>query len=215
MGIGIMTRINSITYPLELIRTRYKPSYIAMNLLFYGTIGLGMLITAQNPAIQSALTKSVQTAFHSPGMSIVANAYTGHHLIEAAIITFVVNLVIGTILVISLPSLLIPFAGIAIGMYRALLWGLVFGPTPHGNFGVLATHWPVMLFEGQGYVLGMLSVYIHGKGIFNFASVGATNHGQGYVRGLIEAMRIYPLIALVLAVSAVYESFEVIYLLHK
>jgi hypothetical protein len=210
-----MNPINWITYSLRLIRTRYAPAYIVMNLLFYGVIGLGMLIVMQHPEVQRSLTQSVQKSFQSPGMSIVAKAYSGRHLLEAIVITFGVNLVLGTAMALSLPSLLIPFIGIGIGMWRALLWGLLFGPGPTGNFGVLATHWPVMLIEGQAYILGMLSVYIHGKAIFQPASVGATGHWEGYKRGFFEAMRLYPLIALVLAISAAYEVPEVIYFVHR
>jgi hypothetical protein len=77
----------------------------------------------------------------------------------------------------------------------------------------MKTIWPVMVLEGQGYVLGMLSVYIHGKDIVRPASLGAVGLWQGYRRGFVVSMRIYPLIALVLAIAAVYEAFAVIDLL--
>ena len=210
-----MICIDCIANPLWLIRTRYALSYLLMNLLFYGVIALGMLIVTVRPEIQRTLTSSIQHDFRTPAWAPLLNAYLGGHLIRAAVLTFAVNFVLGTAMELSFPSLFIPFFGILFGIFRALLWGLIFGPAEHGNFFLLKTHGVVMILEGQGYVLAMLSVYIHGKAIIKPNSVGAAGTWQGYKRGFVESMRIYPLIALVLAASALYEAWEVIYLAHR
>jgi hypothetical protein len=199
---------------IGLIRRRYLPSYLVMNLLFYGSIAVGMATVMARPEIQARLLEQVNKGFASPTMSPVTNAYRGHHVLHAAALTLAVNLVAGTMLVITLPSLVVPFFGIAFGIFRGILWGLIFGPTPHGVFHTLATHWPVMLLEGQGYVLGMLGVYIHGKAIIQPRSVGAAGRVRGYQRGLVDSLRIYPLIVAVLAISALYEALEVAYFMH-
>ena len=209
-----MNPFSWIKYSLHLIRERYLPSYIVINLLFYGCIALGMVLIMVLPSLRGSTQQSVKEALNGPVLAPVQKIYISGNVVAAAAITFGVNLILATAMALSLPSLFIPFIGIAIGMLRGLFWGLVFGPAPNGMFGLLATHWPVMVLEGQGYVLGMLAVYIHGKGILRPASVGATGFWQGYRRGFVESMRMYPLIALVLAISAIYEAAEVIYLMH-
>ena len=175
-----------LTHPLRLIRSRYAWSYLVMNLLFYGAIALGMLAVLHWPEIQALLTQSVQGGLRTPKWAPVVHAYTGGHVLRAALITFAVNFLLGTAIEISLPSLFLPFVGIAFGVFRGVLWGLIFGPGANGYFHLLSTHWPVMLLEGQGYILGMLSVYIHGKAIVKPSSVGAAGFWQGYRRGFID-----------------------------
>jgi hypothetical protein len=60
----------------------------------------------------------------------------------------------------------------------------------------------------------MLGVYIHGKGIAKPRSVGAAGPVRGYQRGLVDSLRIYPLIVAVLAVASLYEALEFAHLTH-
>jgi hypothetical protein len=43
-------------------------------------------------------------------------------------LTFAVNLFAGSLLYITLPSLVLPFVGIGLGLVRATVWGLMFSP---------------------------------------------------------------------------------------
>lgn len=195
--------------------TRHLQSYLAMNLLFYGLIGVGMLIVLERPELQRMLLKDLRRELHSHASSLLVDAYLNRHVLRAACLTFAVNLVLGTALEITFPSLFIPFIGLAIGMVRALLWGLTLGPGSAGTLQLLTTTFPVMLLEGQAYVLAMLGVYLHGKAILIPASVGAVGRWQAYKLGLAESLRIYLLIVLVLAVAAIYEAAAVIAWLHR
>src|ERR1700733_4822997 len=97
-----------ILYPLGLIRRRYLPSYLLMNALFYGCIALGMAIVVARPQIQDPILHALKQDMQGPAWSPVVNAYTDRHIIRAAAITLAVNLVLGTLVMITLPSLLIP-----------------------------------------------------------------------------------------------------------
>ena len=63
----------------------------------------------------------------------------------------------------------------------------------------------LILLEGEGYILGALGAYIQGRALLRPSSVGASGLGQGCGYGIREEARLYPLIALVLLVAAVYE----------
>jgi hypothetical protein len=61
-------------------------------------------------------------------LAAVGSAYGGGQVIQAMIVTFIVNLIPGSIIEMSLPSLIIPFSGLLMGIYRAILWGLLLSP---------------------------------------------------------------------------------------
>lgn len=210
-----MDPISWIRTPVALIARCYLPSYLVMNLIFYGCILVGMAIAAAQPTIHAQMRASLQTSLQGPSWAPVVNAYKGRHVLQAAAITLGVNLILGTALVISGPSLIVPFSGLLVGIFRGILWGLLFAPVSHESAARLVSTLPTMILEGQGYVLGMLSVYIHGKGVTRPASVGASGNSDGYRRGFVAAMRIYPLIALVLAIAAIVEACTVIFVLNK
>jgi hypothetical protein len=75
-------------------------------------------------------------------------------------------------------------------------------------FGALALI--LLILEGQGYVLAMLAAYLQGKAFIFPQSVGVTTRWQGYWVGVKRSARLYLLVVLVLAVSAVYEATFVI-----
>ena len=124
--------------------------------------------------------------------------------------TFLINFFAGSLLVISLPSLIIPFSGLVTGATRAVTWGLVFSPI-HAQLspakitvGVLIA---ILLFlEGQGYVLTMQAAYIQSRLFLCPAEAGKTGLAQGYLAGLKRSLSVYVLVAVVLAVAAIYEA---------
>jgi hypothetical protein len=180
-----------------------------MNLGYFGLVVAGMVYAAFNRPLQLSLLESVEGAFEAGPIAMVANAYIGGRIPLAISLTFLVNLAIGSFLSITLPSLVIPFSGLLIGFFRAVLWGVLFSPTklelspPTILAGVLIV---VLIFlEGQAYVLAMLAAYVQGNAFLFPKQVSAESHARGYLIGVGRTSLIYLLVALVLAIAAVYE----------
>ena len=55
-------------------------------------------------------------------------------------------------------------------------------------------------------------LYVSGNAFLRPRSVGLTTHGGGYFNGLKQTASLYVLVTLLLAVAAVYEALEVIYI---
>jgi hypothetical protein len=189
----------------------HRWAYIVLNGTYYGLVIFGMMYVAfLNPALQEQLLTEMGGSFVEGPLASVGSAYLGGNVLAAAVLTFVVNLLGGGLLVITLPSLVIPFIGLAIGCWRAVLWGLALAPTSAEIALVMIPHSVVLLLEGQAYILVMLAVYVHGMAFLRPHSVGLTSHGRGYVAGLRSSARLYLLVIVVLAVAAIYEALEVI-----
>lgn len=188
----------------------HKYAYMALNLLYYGLVAVGMAYSLVNPEVQQGLMELVRGTFR-PGGELwpVVQAYLSGNILLAAALTLAVNLFLGSFLVLTLPSLFVPFSGILLGLYRALLWGLLLAPQ-----GVLAApmvpHSLTLILEGQGYILAMLGAYVIGKGLLMPWVYGVRNPLRGYLIGLGQCIRLYPLVILVLAVAALYEAAEII-----
>ncbi len=196
---------------LETIKESRR-AYIVLNLVYYGLVICGMIYVAFNPSLQQSLLELVGSAFTEGPLSAVGSAYTGGQVLRAMVLTFVVNLFLGSIAVITLPSLVIPFSGLLTGAYRAVLWGLLLSPTTPVLRLVMIPHSLVLILEGQAYILAMLAAYVQGKAFLWPRSVGATTRRQGYGVGVKLSVRIYGLVVLLLAVAAIYEALEVIFI---
>lgn len=81
----------------------------------------------------------------------------------AAGLTFLVNLLIGAFVTLTLPSLLIPFLGILMAFYRAVEWGFLFAPVDGSVGSILSPNGLTLVIEGQAYVLAAFAIYVHGK----------------------------------------------------
>lgn len=190
---------------------RYRRPYVAINLGYYGLVLVGMLYVALvDPSLQEQLLSDVGGALGEGPLATVAGAYTGGNVVAAALLTFLTNLLAGSFLTITLPSLIVPFAGVLLGAYRAVLWGLLLAPTSRELALVMIPHSLTLILEGQAYVLTVLAAFIHGWSFLRPESVGAKGHRQGYVVGLKLTALLYVLVLIVLAAAAVYEALEVI-----
>ena len=139
----------------------HRRAWVGMNILYFGTVALGMLAVLVYPALQQSLLQGVGQAFSPTGtLGPLVQAYTEGRLGMAMVLTFLVNLVLGSLLVLSLPSLVIPFAGILMGVFRAWLWGVLFSPFGgEWDLGLLP-HALTVLLEGEAYVVAMLGVWL-------------------------------------------------------
>jgi len=189
-----------------------RRAYIVLNLVYYGLVVCGMIYVAFNSSLQQSLLELVGSAFTEGPLSAVGSAYSGGQVLRAMVLTFVVNLFLGSIAVITLPSLVIPFSGLLIGAYRAILWGLLLSPTTPELRLVMIPHSLVLILEGQAYILAMLAAYVQGRAFLWPRSVGAATRRQGYGSGVKRSVRIYLLVVLLLAAAAIYEALEVIFI---
>jgi hypothetical protein len=203
---------NPLQRSLALVQADQR-AYVTLNVLYYGLVVAAMLYVAFiNPGLQQTLLDAVGQAFTAGPLSAVGAAYGGGQVLSAIGLTFVVNLVLGSALQISLPSLIIPFSGVLVGLSRALLWGLLLAPSRPGLAGAMLPHSLTLLLEGQAYILAMLAAVIQAKTFFWPRAYGQTGRWQGYVEGLRRSAWIYLLVIVLLAVAAVYEALEVIFL---
>lgn len=200
--------MNILKQAFQIIKERRR-AYLLLNLGYYGMVLVGMVYAAFDRQLQQTMLEAVGIGFSEGIFASIGSAYGGGKTLEAIGLTFVVNLFIGSFATITLPSLIIPFSGLLLGVYRAILWGILFSPTAL-TLGAAEVATALMLvllllLEGQAYVLTLLGVFIHGKGVLKPASLDAATRRQGYWQGIKQTARIYPLVVLVLAVAAVYE----------
>jgi hypothetical protein len=194
------------------VRADWK-AYIGINILYYGLVALGMIyVSFFNPELQKNLVDSIGQSFTQGPLAAVGGAYRGGQVIPAMLWTFVINLFLGTLIEMTLPSLVIPFSGLLMGVVRAILWGLLLSPADARLAGPMIPHSLVLILEGQGYILALLAVFIHGKAILRPGAYGVQGRVRGYVEGLRRTGWIYLLVTVVLTAAAVYEALEVIFL---
>ena len=186
-----------------IVRT-HRRAYLLLNGLYYGLILLGILYTLYDATLQRMVTEAVGTAFSQGPLAAVGEAYVGGQTLRAILLTFVINLFVGSGATITLPSLIIPFSGLLMGAYRAVLWGVIYAPTSPELRMIFLPHLPTLLLEGQAYVLVLLGAVMQGRAFFAPHTVGATTRRQGYWQGIKLTLRLYELVVLVLVVAAIY-----------
>jgi hypothetical protein len=196
-----------------LIRNDRK-AFNLINVCYFAVLIIGMLIVRSNEALQAQLLALVGDAFSTGPMQYLTGAYSNGEIILAIILTFFVNLVLGCFISLTLPSLIIPFSGFVVGVYRALMWGFLFSPDMTGldlpkvllgiGIGLL------LIFEGEAYVLGLFAVFIQSRAWVKPASAGGENHKQGFLAGIRMTLRMYVLVICMLLIAAIYEVMLVI-----
>lgn len=191
----------------------FRKEYIIINVLYYGLVILGMVISAFNPSIQKSILNSANKSISAGVLSHVGKAYLGGHILSAMVHTFIFNLFIGSISLITIPSL-IPIIGCIWGllfsMFRAIDWGMIFSPIiPQMQLGMFP-NCILLIVEGQAFIMAMLAVFIMLKASLFPVKVNAQSHKKGYIVGLKYTAYIYIAVTITFAIAAIYEALEVI-----
>jgi len=205
---------------IKIIKENFK-TFIIINLAYFGLVLLMAIYTTLfNPQLQNNILKAVGVAFGpGGGLSAVGDAYTQGRVFPAIGLTFLINLVVGSFISISLPSLIIPFSGFLVAIYRAILWGILFafpaGPWSSGEIingiGII-----VLLFlEGEAYVLAALGAFVQGKTFLFPKQNGLNTRWEAYKSGIQQTGYIYILLALVLIIAAIYEVILAVFVIAR
>jgi hypothetical protein len=133
----------------------FRRAYVVLNVVYYGLVIVGMIYVAFDPSLQQTLLGAASGAFTSGPLAAVGSAYSGGQVLRAVALTFVVNLIVGSIAFVTLPSLVIPFSGLLVGVYRAILWGLMLSPAAPELRLIMIPHSLTLILEGQAYILAM------------------------------------------------------------
>lgn len=188
-----------------IIRANFR-AYLIINAFVYGLVITGMVAAIVYPSLG---TNQLATLEYSGTTQLARSLLNTPWLFSLTILG--VNIASGAILIV-LPSLIVPFAGIATFAYKAFTLGLAMAPAAANTGVALIPHSLTILIEFQAYILLMLGVYILGRSWVWPATIAAQNHRQSYARGLQQlgwlGLSTLPLFI----VGAIWEAFSLRYM---
>ena len=160
-----------LSAPLQELARRPRLLW-GVHLLYFGLFVLGALVVYSLPDLQRFLMSEVQGQIRSEGKGVLAiagRAYETGNILYAAIVTFVINFFLGSLAMITLPSLIIPGVGGLLAFFRATLWGVLLGPSEASLARMMIPHTGTLLLEGEGYILAaffalLVPFYLFGSG---------------------------------------------------
>jgi hypothetical protein len=197
--------IRFLRKPFQIVRANFR-AYLIINAIVYGLVVTGMVAAMVFPNLGAA---QLATLEDNGTTDLIRSLLNQPWLFSLTILG--VNVMSGALLIV-LPSLLIPFSGIAIFAYRSFTLGLTLAPTTKITAVGLIPHSLTIPIEFQAYALLMFGAYILGRSWIRPATIGARNHRQGYVRGLQQlgwlSLSTLPLFI----VGAIWEAFSLGYL---
>jgi hypothetical protein len=194
-----------------LLEMKARPRLVwSVHLLYFGMVIAGSLLTYAVPEVQIVLLGKVREALatKSNPLGFAAEAYLSGSIPRAAAVTFVINFLLGSLAVITLPSILVPGSGIFVAGLRATAWGMILAPATQSLAYAMLPHSGTLLLEGEGYILAALFGLLIPIHIFQSRLGG--NPLTRFGRAVLLNFKASFWIALVLAVAAIYEATEVI-----
>ncbi len=192
--------------PFQIIRADLR-AYLLVNVFVYGMLLLGMVLGSLFPGLRAARVAS----FAGGGQGELVNAVVGNGWVFGTVI-FLVNVFPTALLLITLPSLVVPFAGLAVFAVKTIDLGITLAPVDSISRLILIPHSLTLLIEFQAYALVMFGAYLLGRSWLRPATVDAPTRRQGYVCGLSRLGWLWlPALAL-FVIGAVYEAIEIYFL---
>ena len=197
--------IRLLRKPFQIIRANFR-AYLIINAIVYGLVITGVVAAMVFPNLGAA---QVATMEDNGTADLVRSLFNNPWLFSLTILG--VNVMTGALWIV-LPSLIVPFTGIALFAYKAFTLGLAMAPSTEIMAVALIPHSLTVLIELQAYALLMLGAYILSRSWVRPATIGARNYRQGYVRGLKQlgwlSLSTLPLFI----IGAIWEAFSLRYL---
>jgi hypothetical protein len=185
----------------------------SVHLVYFGLYLLAGALVYQAPDVRNALQAITQSDLRGGGglLEFAGKAYLSGNIAWAALVTLAINFLVGSVAVLTLPSCVIPASGTLVAAFRAVTWGLLLAPVTVQQALVMLPHSGTLLLEGEGYILAtffglMMAVCL-------FRTDADSSFWSRYRSGLVLNLKGNLLVAMILAVSAVYEAVEVIQML--
>lgn len=187
--------------------------FLIINAIYFGAILLGAVIALVYPDLQMSMIAATGQTYGTGGVyASIGDAYTSGNVVMAAIATFLVNFIPGTLLMIVLPSLILPFWALLFCTFRALIWGVMLVVPVPGvlPLSTLAPHYLTLVLEGEAYIIAMFACTRGLIALLKPKAFGTDSRLQAYKQAIIDIGKLLLVVALVLAVAAAYEAVEVI-----
>ncbi len=188
-----------------------RPALVwGVHLVYFGLVMVGSLLIYELPDVQDMLVAVIRAQLRGEKgpLGAAGQAYGSGNILYAAAVTFVVNYFLGTIAMITLPSMVLPGIGLVVALVRPFTWGIILSPTSAQGAGGMLPHSVTMLLEGEGYILAAFFALLIPIYLFQVA-LGGTALGR-FGRAVRLNIQASALVALVLAIAACYEAIEVI-----
>ncbi len=141
-------------------------------------------------------------------LGVAGLAYGSKNIALAAVTTLLINFFAGSLLMITVPSVVVPGIGVVITLIRGAAWGIVLAPTHVLLAGGMLFHSGTLLLEGEGYLLATFFAIL--VPIYLFRPAMGEKPWPRYVRALVMNIKGNIIVFIVLAIAATYEAIEVI-----
>lgn len=188
------------------VRREHRNTYLISNLAVYGVLAMAMIVAVFIPGLHEAGLRSTEAFLDSPGSRLVVDAYAGGGVIMPALTTLLGNFLFAALGTTTLPSLVIPFFGVVATIGRAVFIGFPYAPASFEGLITVIVAAPVMLLEFQAYVLAMLGSVILWRSTLGYRRRSFSSAGEGYLAGVRDTLRLYPLIIVVLLAAGALEA---------
>jgi len=189
---------------------KYKHLFLTIHFIYFGLVVVFAVVAYLLPEIQVCLLAVIksQVTDGSGILGIAGEAYMSRNILRAAVTTFAINFPFGSVACITLPSIIIPGAGVLVAIFRAAMWGLLLSPSFVDLSGLMLPHSITLLLEGEAYILAsffgvLILVYL-------FRKAEGPTAPRRYGRALLLNVKGNLWVAIVLVVAAIYEAIEVI-----
>ena len=200
-----------LEFAWEVIKENRR-AYLIINGLFYALLIGSMGYAAIVPSAQTALLNTAGDSLMTGSLSMVGKGYGITDVLTQLGVLFLGNLMGTNFLGITVPTLIIPFSGLALGSFHAIQWGLLFSPADPTMRSRIVMHSLSLILEGQANILAMLGAYILGRGIIWPRSIGVATRRAAFMEGLRQAGALYSWVVLALALDVLYGLVEVSFL---
>jgi hypothetical protein len=206
--LGDPTHVPLWRRPFRIIHDNLR-AYLLLNAAAYGLVISGFVIGLVVPELRAARAAALEDDGTGELVRWLVNVPP-----LFALTILGVNVVRLGLLTILLPSLVVPFAGLAVFGYWAVETGITLVPATAERWVGLIPHSLTLIIEFQAYVLLLLGAYLLGRNWLVPSRIGAHNRRESYLRGVRQiGLLALPTLAL-LVVGAVWEAYSLRYLLY-
>jgi hypothetical protein len=194
-----------------LLEMKARPRLVwGVHLVYFGIVMAGALLMYKAPEAQVVLLSKIREALANKSslLAIVGEPYLSGNIPLAAVVTFAISFLLGSLACITIPSIVLPGAGMLVASLLGMTSGLLLAPVTQNLAVAMLPLWLMMLLAGEGFILATLFGLLIPIHVVR-RSLGG-NMITRFGRVILLNLKAQVWIALVLGAAAIYGATAVI-----
>ena len=199
---------NPLSDAIGIMRKDWK-LLAGLNALYFCVLIIGATLAFISPGLHLSMIQFIGTETIGGQLNPAQMGFV--ESLQAACTDFASSFFLNTLLMITIPSAILPIWAPIIGFARFFIWGITYVSPLEGVLTMqnLLPQYVAMLLEGEAYIIAIFACVRQMVTAIGYMDTGITWMLKEYANAVLENLKLISVVFILLAIASLYQAFVI------